>query len=114
MKTENIKLDNWSTIICKFKGNWKTFNIILLQQIMFSVSTVSYHVVCFLINWNVPHPPKKITLNVTPEGVRLSGKMQLSAALCNKIWPQQQIWLMLLWASKLAAIKIECSFEMGK
>ena len=27
-------------------------------------------------------------------------KLQLTAALGNKIWPQLQIWLLLLWASK--------------
>ena len=26
--------------------------------------------------------------NVTLEGVRLSEKLQLTAALCNEIWPQ--------------------------
>ena len=30
-------------------------------------------------------------INVTPEGVRLSVKLQLTAALCNEIWPQWQI-----------------------
>ena len=35
-------------------------------------------------------------VHVTPKGVRLSGKLQLIAALCNEIWPQSQIWLMLL------------------
>ena len=52
--------------------------------------------------------------NGTPKGVRLSEKLQLTAALCNEIWPQLQIWLLLLWASKFATAKIECSFEMGK
>ena len=27
-------------------------------------------------------------INATPMGVRLSAKLQLTAALCNEIWPQ--------------------------
>ena len=27
-------------------------------------------------------------INVTPKGVRLSEKLQLTAALCDEIWPQ--------------------------
>ena len=44
----------------------------------------------------------------------VSDKLQLTAALCNVFWPQWQIWLMLLWESKLARAKIECSLEMDK
>ena len=47
-------------------------------------------------------------INGTPKGARLSEKLQLTAALCNEIRP------ILLWASKFATAKIECSFEMGK
>ena len=35
-------------------------------------------------------------INATPEGVRLSEKLKLTAALCNENWPQWQIWLMLI------------------
>ena len=49
-----------------------------------------------------------------PKDARLSDKLQLTAALCNEIWPQKQIWLLLLWASKFATANIESSFEMGK
>ena len=47
---------------------------------------------------NLSSPEK----NVTPNGVRFSEKVELTVALCDEIWPQWQIWLMLLWARKFA------------
>ena len=52
-------------------------------------------------------------INVTLKGVRYSEKLQLTAALCNEILLQWQIWLMFLWESKFATAKIEYTFEMG-
>ena len=52
-------------------------------------------------------------INVTPKGVRLSEKLQHSVMM--KFDRSNKFDLaMLLWASKFAMVKIECSFEMGK
>ena len=41
-----------------------------------------------------------------PQRCQIVRKLQLTAPLCNDIWPQLQIWLMLLWASKFATASV--------
>ena len=38
--------------------------------------------------------------------------IQSISALSNKTWPHLQIWILLVWASKIATAKIKCSFDI--
>ena len=50
---------------------------------------------------------------VPPKGVYLPiSKLQSTLAVSNLLWYNNMTKL--LWASKFATAKIECSFEMGK
>ena len=54
-------------------------------------------------------------INVTPKGVILSEKLQLTAALCMKSDRSNKFDLCYYGQlSKFATAKIECRFEMGK